>query len=420
MDAKVADYRAQRGLLIARTRGGAIREVLDGRFLVPSQSGPGSYYVDISSCACTCTCPDYASRNGERCKHVWCVLIHTRREIVVEDGTIVITEEQEHRVYEQHKMYRPALRNEKRDFIRYLSALCKLVPETRYVGTGRPKASLADVIYAGTLKAFTTFSTNRNDSDLHDAHEKGLCGSTPAPNTILETVRRPEVIAVLTSLIDLSALPLRAIEIDFAPDATGIATHRYLRWLDHKTGETKKLNMFVKLNMTIGVLTLAATSARVMPGEWHESKHLPVMVRETAKNFLMRSIAADPGYTSKANLHVVVDEARAVPYFKFASHHGNRSADPLWNDTYERFALAGPQWDDRYGMRAKAEAAFSSMKRVLLEHVRARTFNGQVAEVLMRVLAHNIRRLVHAAYLMNVKVDFTSAPTITSSPMVVQ
>jgi len=418
MDAKLTDYRAQRGLHIARTKGSAIREVLEGRYLVPSQSGPGSYFVDISS-SCTCTCQDFASRNGERCKHVWSVLIRTGRETVTDDGTIVITEQQEHRVYEQEPWYRPMLRQEKRLFMRYLSSLCKLVPEPKYAGTGRPRESLANVIYAGCSKSFTLFSTNRADSDLHDAHEKNFIDTTPAPNTILETLRRPEVIAILIQLIDLSALPLRCVEVDFAADATGIATRRYLRWLDHKTGQSHKLHMFLKLHLMVGVLTTIATSARVMPGEWHESPHLPVLVRETANGFLMRSVALDAGYPSKKNLHAI-DEVNAEAVVKFTSNHGPNSKDDLWNRTYGAFAMRGRQWTERYGMRSKAESNFSAFKRVLDGSVRARSFNGQIAEILCRVLAHNIRRLIHAMFEHGIDIDFRSAPTVQTSPLVLQ
>lgn len=175
------------------------------------------------------------------------------------------------------------------------------------------------------------------------------------------------------------------------------------------------MNMFVKLDMMVGVQTMVATSARVMPGEWHESRDLPTLVRETGRNFLMGSVAADPGYTSKRNLHVVVDEMHAEPYFKFAVTHGGNSRDELWNASFKKYAGRGKDWDDRYGMRAKSEASFSAFKRVLGESVRATSYNGQVAEVLLRVLAYNIRRLVYANYELGVDIDFLSPPTVQSS-----
>lgn len=419
------DWRAQRGLAIARSKGSKIKTVFADRYVVPSQQGAGSYFVDLSAGIDngTCSCPDFGERR-QRCKHVYAVLILSRQ--IVVDGADMSDDRQDGRndgedkpriVYPQHPMYRHALRHEKEVFLRFLAALCTLVPEPTYAGTGRPHARLADVVFAGALKAFTLFSTNRAESDLRFAQQLGYVRSVPAPNTILETLRRPEVIEVILRLVETSALPMRVIEMDFAPDGTGIATRQYLRWLDHKTGRTSKLNMFLKLHLMIGVITQIATSARVTPGEWNESPQLKPLVEATSRNFVMRAVSCDAGYASRANHHVIVD-ANATPYIMFASHHGANSHDPLWNKCYGLFAMHSQEWRDWYHQRSQVESTFSSMKRVLSSTVRATSYNGQVAEILLRVLAHNVRTLVHAMFELGIEPSFW-APT-TTTPSVLQ
>ena len=79
--------RQQKGLEIAT--GYHIRESAKG-FIVPSQSGQGSYLVTIEEAAATCTCPDYELRH-QRCKHIYAVEYTLTRE-QQPDGTTVLTQ----------------------------------------------------------------------------------------------------------------------------------------------------------------------------------------------------------------------------------------------------------------------------------------------------------------------------------------
>src|SRR5262245_58560242 len=82
--------REQRGILIAAK----CRIVRKGhRWSVPSQSGPGEYFVDLepeNSAEPRCTCPDHELR-GHRCKHIFAVEIVRQREEHA-DGSETVTE----------------------------------------------------------------------------------------------------------------------------------------------------------------------------------------------------------------------------------------------------------------------------------------------------------------------------------------
>jgi transposase len=49
-----------------------------------------------------------------------------------------------------------------------------------------------------------------------------------------------------------------------------------------------------------------------------------------------------------------------------------------------------------YHKRSNAESTFSVIKRVFGDSVRSETQRAQINEVLLKVLAHNIRCLIHA------------------------
>src|SRR5712692_4332133 len=60
---------------------------------------------------------------------------------------------------------------------------------------------------------------------------------------------------VLDGLITLSAQPLRAVESDFAVDATGFSTSRFERWFDQEYGREPSRRMVLKAHAMTGTRT---------------------------------------------------------------------------------------------------------------------------------------------------------------------
>ncbi len=84
------DARQQRGMELAATRPITKSKRNNGVWLVPSQSGPGKYTVNIASKQPTCTCPDFEIRN-QKCKHIFAVSYAMIRE-EHSDGSTTVTE----------------------------------------------------------------------------------------------------------------------------------------------------------------------------------------------------------------------------------------------------------------------------------------------------------------------------------------
>jgi transposase len=59
-----------------------------------------------------------------------------------------------------------------------------------------------------------------------------------------------------------------------------------------------------------------------------------------------------------------------------------------------------------YHKRSNAESTFSAIKRVFGDAVRSRTHVAQVNEVLLKVLAHNIRCLIHTMAELGITPSF--------------
>src|SRR5262249_49915504 len=121
-----------------------------GIWTVPSQSSPGTSYKVTLGDAPTCECEDYALRQ-EACKHVIAARIVLARDgkgtspvVVGPDDTVP-----RRRTYKQNwPVYNKAQMQEKHRFQVLLVDLVRRVPELPYVGFGRRRVPIADVLFA--------------------------------------------------------------------------------------------------------------------------------------------------------------------------------------------------------------------------------------------------------------------------------
>src|SRR5207249_227012 len=109
--------------------------------------------------------------------------------------------------------------------------------------------------------------------------------------------------------IEESALPLAAIESDFAVDSTGISACRFVQWVTakYKDNELIETKDWVKLHMICGVTTNVVTAAQVGERYSGDSPRLKSLVEKTAQGFTMKEVSADKAYLSGGNLKAVTD-----------------------------------------------------------------------------------------------------------------
>jgi hypothetical protein len=115
---------------------------------------------------------------------------------------------------------------------------------------------MSDMAFTAVAKVYAGLSARRFDSDVRGATAKGLTDQDPHFNSVLRYLRSPEMTPVLKGLVELSALPLKGVETDFAADSTGFSTCRFARWYDEKWGHEKTKREWIKLHAMTGVRTL--------------------------------------------------------------------------------------------------------------------------------------------------------------------
>ena len=177
--------RQQQGLAIA-----AFAKIEKHRlgYRVPSQSSTGAYVVNLDGGDPFCSCPDFETRQRP-CKHIYAVECVIRRETEL-NGNTTYTEALKVTYTQEWPAYNRAQRDEKREFMRLLADLCGLVPEPTQT-VGRPRLSLADMVFASTLKVYSTVSGRRFMGDLETAFERNYLSRLPHYNSVFNYLENP-------------------------------------------------------------------------------------------------------------------------------------------------------------------------------------------------------------------------------------
>ena len=304
--------------------------------------------------------------------------------------------------------YNRAQTHEHERFLPLLRELCDGIEQPPQA-LGRPRLPLSDVVFALGVKTYSGLSGRRATSVIRDAAAQGLMDAAPSYNTAFRYLESPELTDVLKALIEESARPLAAVEVDFAIDSTGIGTTTYRRWFDHKWGRERSTQTWVKVHAMTGVKTNVVTAIEATATESADSPQLPKLLARTAETFDVQEVSADRAYSSKRNLRAVHDLG-ATPYVPFkkgstggVTHH---QFDALWSKMWHYYQFRREEFLTHYHKRSNAETTFAMVKAKFGGSVRAKSPTAQVNEALLKFLCHNIVVLIQSIYELDLEPVF--------------
>jgi transposase len=403
------NLREQRGLILAATK--SIRKI-GGRWVVPSQTGQGTYSVFLKSTERSCTCLDYETRRRD-CKHVYAALYVMRREenpdgsTTVTEMAVAIAATQRPTYPQAWSAYNTAQTTEKDKFQSLLFDLCKTVTTPEPKKTGRPRLPLSEAIFSAAFKVYSTVSARRFMSDLREAQTRGFISKTPHFNSVLNCLENPDVTPILRDLIVKSSLPLQSVETDFAVDSTGFTAQRSARWLNVKYGKEHVRQDWVKVHIACGVKTNIVTAVEI-GGRWTADRvFFSPLIEATSKNFQISEVSADKGYDGKLNTEKVMNIG-AMPFIAFKSN-ATGSVGGAYQRMFHYFMYNREEFLKHYHKRSNVESTFSMMKRKFGDSVRSKTDTAMVNETLCKILCHNLVVLIHEMLELGIDPAFLPA-----------
>ncbi|HEV7243157.1 MAG TPA: transposase [Thermoanaerobaculia bacterium] len=402
------EARQERGLQIAATL--KIAEKGDG-WTVPSQSLVGKYTVTRGDDGFECSCPDFELRR-QMCKHGFAVEYFLKRETTITpDGETTVTETRAVRVtYPQNwPAYNAAQTAEKELFLHLLRDLCAAVPEP-VRSMGRPSIPISDALFSACFKVYSGMSSRRFMTDLRDAAAKGFIGKAWHFNSVLGVIEDPTIEPILHELIATSAAPLASVESTFAVDSTGFGTQQFYRHFTAKYGHETTFRNYVKLHALVGTKTNVIASASVTDRDRHDYREFIPLITDGAKTFTMTEISADKAYSGRSNV-TAITALGAAPFIPFKSNAIDDAKCPAWSKLFHLYNYRVDEFLPHYHQRSNSESTFSMMKRVFTDTLRSKGEDAQTNEVLLLVIAHNIRTLVHSIFELGVTVPGISTCT---------
>src|SRR5258708_7690937 len=387
-----------------------------GLWLVPSQTTKQQKYtVALNGDKPECNCRDHEFTN-DKCKHIFAVEYTIERE-QTSDGATVVTETVKvtRKIYSQNwPAYNAAQTYEKSHLQELLYELCRTIdePEQR---RGRPRLSLADIIFASTFKIYSTVSGRRFQSDLREAKRRGFLSKMPAYNSVFRYLESEALTPYLYELIATSALPLKSVESDFAVDSSGFSTGQFMRWLDVKYGKEEDRRMWIKVHLMCGVKTNIVTSVELSDGYANDHGFFKPLVEATAASgFRMAEVSADKAYLSGENLLTTLRH-KAIPYVPFKSNskpsalstYGPKST--LWDRMYHFYMQHREEFLSHYHQRSNVETTFHIIKSKFGQRLRSKTMTSQINDALCKVLCHNLCVVIQSQHEVGIETDFSIA-----------
>lgn len=307
--------------------------------------------------------------------------------------------------------YAAAQTNEKAAFLALLSELARTIPNPEQT-RGRPRASSSDVLFAMVYKCYSGVSSRRFTFDLKDAQSKGYIEFPIHYNSLTRAMSDPSLTPLLKSLIEGVAASFAHVETNFAMDATGFRIPRIYQWYDAKYGKRNRRE-WLKCHAMVGVKSHIIASVQITKRNIMDHTCGPELTRNTKGQFQVKSVAADSAYSTVFTREQLESQGvyGAIP-FKKNNNPFNHTRESTWSRMYHLFALNAPDWQEQVNRQNQAESTFSMIKRKFGEKVYSKSDDGQINEILCKVLCHNLCVVIYWLYQFGVSLPESSGDAL--------
>lgn len=306
------------------------------------------------------------------------------------------------------KAYNEAQLNEKELFLELLTDVLSLFEFEEIQRVGRPTSSTKDMLYSMVLKNYLKNSSRRTVSDLKILQDLDYVEQVPCYSTLMNFFNDSKITSILEKIVELSALPLKEIEEDFAIDSSGFSTSVFGRWFDYKYDEEKESRIYRKAHVMIGVKTNVVTSVQITKQSGEGSadiNHYKPLLHKTAINFKVKEVSADMAYLSRTNLEETV-QLGAMPFIPFKSNVTGGGNGLVWRKLWLYFKEQQQDYHEHYHKRSNVETTFSMIKRKFGSNLMTKKYVANVNEILCKIICHNLCCLISAYYEFGIEKSF--------------
>ena len=211
-------------------------------------------------------------------------------------------------------------------------------------------------------------------------HVEGL--KAPDYSTIDRRANKLEV-SLDDSLIKSNA------PVSIAVDSSGVKVHNGGDWI-RKVWRVKK--GYLKIHFAVDIKTKQVVSMDVSSEKVHDGKRLKRLVNRAKENVRVKRVLGDGAYDSRANFNFL-DANHIKPIIRVRSNSVPKSkgchARKIAVIEQKRFKPKAWSRIHRFGYRWRVEGAFSCIKRIFGEYVRAKKFINMAREMATKASIYN-------------------------------
>lgn len=378
-------------------------------WIVPSQSGNGTYTVITNGREVTCTCPDYELHRG-KCKHAWAVHFIIAGTKTTQDVPLP----KKPSMPQDWPNYDMAKTNEATLFCDLIVDLALVTQELKPYTTGRRGYFPWEKIVCMAVKSYFKADMRKTESILKQLALARIIPRVPDFTTICTFYNDELLTPVLEDLIKVSARPLGQLETVGSMDATGYSTRRYKSWQEFKYGrQGGKERIWMKLHAAIGTRTNVFISAKVTEQDVGDNPMLKPVLGNVTRYFNMSEFTADRGYSSRETLQYLHDLG-LTPYIPFRSNATGKSRGAMiWKTMFDHFQHHREDFDKHYHRRSNSESNFSALKARFGERLHTKNIRAGINDILIRVLCYNLTVLIQESFESGIHIDFAACRETT-------
>jgi hypothetical protein len=431
--ASTTDPRAQRGLALAQAKKDAIKPLVGAKYLVPSAASNGSsYVVDVK--AERCSCLDWAERGSpdhpHRCKHIWCLVYVLK----LADGSELLMKERPRKKSDPSTWKKRdwTVINQCRTLIPRLGPqlLVELIDGAGLPGPprrGRPGASLRDIVLTAAFREWEGATAGEAVVAIDELCARGLTSVSRVPhhNALLERFARPEVMPYLHRILAASALPMLPFETGITADATSFGTGVYDCAFIEKHGKKEQKRPPTKRHSWIDVVIGWGVNLHVVvaaqPTEHNpiggEVGMMPELLRRSIANGCRVTAWFGDGAYCAERCAAACEKAGVELFVKWPEGRtGKTKGAALWR-LYQVLDANRDLYHERCNKgRPLAESNNKMLKERFGYSLHSRTPNTMYAEVMLRLICHNVACLVMAVKELKIDPKYWNADVIGKLP----